>query len=209
MGRLAGSTQGLDGRATMTSGISASTAAYYNSLSVSKGSDWISSTATAMKNSLHSAGILGALENSGNGVSISSFLSSSASFANNFATIVQSNVTNSGSLYASIASDNQKKAATKKMQDALDALSAAQQQVKPGTNLDPVLYLGNGVTVDTVNNIMTRSDGTQWDITTGAQVFDSASIIEMGNGSYLNTSTSILTLSDGTKIDTVTGLQVV
>jgi hypothetical protein len=56
---------------------------------------------------------------------------------------------------------------------------------------------------------MTMSNGTQVDITTGAQVIDSSSIIEMGNGSYLNTSTNILTLSDGTKIDTVTGLQVV
>ena len=193
----------------MTSGISASTAAYYNSLSISKGSDWIASTVTAIKNSQSSGGIMGALENSRNGVSISSFLSSSTSFANNFATIAQGAVTGAGSLYASIASDNQKKAAAQKTQDALNALAAAQQNVQPGTNLDPVIYLGNGVTVDTTSNIMTMTNGTQWDITTGAQVFDSASIIEMGNGSYLNTSTNILTLSNGTKIDTVTGLQVV
>lgn len=192
----------------MTSGINASTAAYYNSLNISQGSDWIASTVTAIKNSQSSAGILGALENSRNGVSISSFLSSSTSFANNFATIVQTNVTNSGSLYAQIASDNQQKAAAQKTQDALNALAAAQQNVQPGTNLDPVIYLGNGVTIDTTSNIMTMTNGTQIDITTGAKVVDPSTIIEMGNGSYLNTSTNILTLSDGTQIDTVTGLQV-
>jgi hypothetical protein len=192
----------------MVSAISSSTAAYYNSLSISKGSDWIASTVTAIKNSQAQAGIIGALANSGNGVTINSFLSSSASFANNFATIAQSNVTNSGSLYAQIASDNQKQAAAKKAQDALDALNAQQQQVQPGTNLDPVIYLGDGVTIDTTSNIMTMTDGTQIDITTGSKVVDPSTIIELGNGSYLNTDTNILTLADGTQIDTVTGLQV-
>ncbi|MGA7975367.1 MAG: hypothetical protein WCA36_21440 [Pseudolabrys sp.] len=193
----------------MVSSISAATAAYYNSLSVPKGSDWIASTVTAIKNSQSQAGIMGALARSGHGVSISSFLSSSTAFANNFATIAQTSVTNSGSLSAQIASDNQKSAAAKKMQTAIDALNTAQNMVQPTNTLDPVLYLGNGVTVDTTSNIMTMSNGTQVDITTGVQVIDSSSIIEMGNGSYLNTSTNILTLSDGTKIDTVTGLQVV
>lgn len=192
----------------MVSSISAATAAYYNSLSVSKSPDWIASTVTAIKNSQSQAGIMGALQRSGNGVSISSFLSSSTAFANNFATIAQTAVTNSGSLYAQIAGDNQKTAAAKKMQTAIDALNATQNMVKPSNTLDPILYLGNGVTVDTTSNIMTMTDGTQVDITTGMQVIDSSSIIEMGNGSYLNTSTNILTLSDGTKIDTVTGLQV-
>lgn len=188
--------------------ISATTAAYYNSLNIAQGADWIASTATAKKNALHSAGILGALENSGKGVTINSFLSSSAAFANNFATIAQSNVTGSGSLYAQIASQNQKQAAAKKTQEALDALSAEQQKVKPGSDLDAFIYLGDGVTIDTANNILTMSDGSQWDILTGAEYFDPASILQLGGGSYLNTSTNILTLSDGTKIDTVTGLQV-
>lgn len=192
----------------MVSSISASTAAYYNSLSISKGSDWISSTATAIKSAQSPAGILGALANSGNGGTINSFLSSSTTFANNFATIAQNAVTGSGSLYAQMASDNQKKAAAQKVQDALNAASAAQQNVQPTNKLDPVLYLGNGITVDTNSNIMTLSNGTQIDITTGAKVANPANIIEMGNGSYLNTSTNILTLSDGTQIDTVTGLQV-
>ncbi len=156
----------------MVSSISASTAAYYNSLSVPKGSDWIASTVTAIKNSQSQAGIMGALARSGNGVSISSFLASSSAFASNFATIAQTAVTNNGSLSAQIASDNQKAAAAKKTQDAIDALNAAQQMVKPTNTLDPVVYLGNGVTVDTTSNIMTMSDGSQIDITTGAQVVD-------------------------------------
>ena len=188
--------------------ISATTAAYYNSLNIAQGSDWIASTATAKKNALHSAGILGALENSGNGVTINSFLSSSAAFANNFATIAQSAVTGSGAIYAQIAGQNQKEAAAQKTQEALDALTAEQQKVKPGSKLDAFIYLGGGVTIDTTNNILTMSDGSQWDIITGAEVFDSAAIIQLGGGSYLNTETNILTLADGTKIDTVTGLQV-
>ena len=188
--------------------ISASTAAYYNSLPVSQGSDWIASTVTAIKNSQSPAGILGALANSGHGGTISSFLSSGTSFANNFATIAQTAVTNAGSLYAQIASENQKTAAQQKTQEALDALSAAQNMVKPGSNLDAIIYLGDGVTIDTVANIMTLTDGTQIDIATGTEYVDPASIIQLGNGSYLNTNTNILTLSDGTQIDTVTGLQV-
>lgn len=190
------------------SAISASTAAYYNSLNIAPGSDWIASTATAKKNALHSAGMLGALENSGKGVTINSFLSSSAAFANNFATIAQSAVTGSGAIYAQIASQNQEQAAAKKTQEVLDALSAEQQKVKPKSNLDAFIYLGDGVTIDTVNNILTKSDGSQIDILTGAEYFDPAAIIQLGGGSYLNTQTNIMTLADGTKIDTVTGLQV-
>jgi hypothetical protein len=190
------------------SAISATTAAYYNSLNIAQGADWIASTATAKKNALHSAGILGALENSGKGVTINSFLSSSAAFANNFATIAQGAVTGSGSLYAQIASENQKAAAEQKTLEALEALSAEQQKVKPQSKLDAFIYLGDGVTIDTANNILTMSDGSQFDILTGAEYFDPAAIIQLGNGSYLNTETNILTLTDGTKIDTVTGLQV-
>lgn len=190
------------------SAISASSAAYYNSLNISQGADWIASTATAKKNALHSAGILGALENSGNGVTIDSFLSSSAAFANNFATIAQGAVTGSGSLFAQIASKNEKAAAAKKTEEALQALNDAQQKVQPANTLDAFIYLGDGVTIDTNNNILTLSDGSQFDILTGAEIFDSSAIIELGNGSWLNTETNILTLADGTKIDTVTGLQV-
>ncbi len=189
--------------------ISASTAAYYNSLSSSaRGPDWLASTVTSIKNSAHPAGILGALANSGNSGTISSFLGQSSAFANNFATIVQSNVTNNGSFYAQVASANQKKAADSRLKKALDALNAAQQQVKPHNTLPSFIYIGDGASLDTDKGILTRKDGTQIDITTGAEIIDPTNLIQLGNGSYLNTQTNILTLSDGTKIDTVTGLKV-
>ncbi len=188
--------------------ISASTAAYYNSLSASKGSDWLSGAVTAIKNSSNPAGILGALANSGSAGTISGFLGQSSAFANNFATIAQTNVTNYGSYYAQIASGNQQSAVQKKIVQALKALSSAQNQVKPHNTLPSFIYLGNGSSIDTNNNILTKSNGTQIDIATGAEVIDPASIIQLANGSYLNTQTNILTLTDGTKIDTVTGLKV-
>ncbi len=190
-------------------GISASTAAYYNSLSsAGSGTDWIASTITSIKNSKSSAGIMGALASSGNGGTISSFLSQSNSFANNLATIVQTNVTNYGSYYAQLASANQKKAANARLTKVFAALQASQQQVKPHNTLPSFMYLGDGTSLDTDKGILTKSDGTQIDITTGAEIVDSANLIQLGNGSYLNTLTNILTLSDGTKIDNVTGLKV-
>lgn len=190
-------------------GINASTAAYYNSLSTSsKGPDWIANTITAIKNSRNSAGILGALANSGSAGSLSSFLGRSTAFANNFATIAQTNVTNYGSYYAQLASANERERANAKVKEALEALSASQNKVKPKNTLPSFLYIGDGTSLDTDNGILTRSDGTQIDITTGVEIVDPANIIQMGNGSYLNTQTNILTLSDGTKIDTITGLKV-
>jgi hypothetical protein len=191
-------------------GITAAASAYYNSLgTASSKSDWLSSTETAIKNSQNQAGIMGALNSlsrSGGSGSIGSFLSSSKAFAGNFATIAQSTVSKYGSYYAQIANQNQQKAAKKKLLDALKALN----KPKPPQNakLDPTLFLGNGVTVDTQSNIMTLTNGTQIDITTGAKVVNSADIVQMGNGAYLNTATNIMTLSDGTEIDTVTGLKV-
>ncbi len=190
----------------MSSAISASTAAYYNSLSTSSsGTDWIASTVSAIKNSQSSAGILGALANSGDG-SVSSFLSQSSAFAGNFATIAQSSVTNTGSLYAQMANTNQQEAAKKKLLQQLNELNSAPAQ--PKQLLDPYIYLGDGSSIDTVNNIMTTSDGTKIDITTGIKVVDPASIIQMANGAYLDTANNILTLSDGSQIDTITGLKV-
>lgn len=191
-------------------GISASAAAYYNSLGVSKGSDWLSSTESAIKNSMNQAGIMGALNSlagSGGSGSIGSFLGRSSSFANNFATIAQTSVQKYGSYYGQLAADNQKAAAQKRLLDAMNALKAAQQK-PPQSQLSSFIYLNGGVSIDTKNNIMTMPNGTQIDITTGAKVVDSAHTIQMANGSYLNTQTNILTLSDGTQIDTVTGLKV-
>lgn len=191
------------------SGISASTAAYYNSLAGSGGGpDWLASTVSAIKASANPAGIMGALANSGNAGSLSSFLSSSKSFSANFATIAQTNVSNYGSYYAQLASANDQERANERVRKALGALQESQNKVKPKNTLPSFIYLGDGTSIDTDKGILTRKDGTQIDITTGAEVVDSANIIQMANGAYLNTKTNILTLGDGTKIDTVTGLKV-
>jgi hypothetical protein len=192
----------------MTSVVSASSSTdYYSSIfTAGPSANWIGDTITAIQNSANSGGILGALASSGDG-SVSSFLGQSATYANNLALISQNNVTNASAFYAQLASQNQQQRSQEKLKQALAALTESQNQVKP-TNVNPFIYLSDGTTIDTVNNIMTRPDGTQYDTTTGAKYVDPADVIQMANGAYLNTKTNILTLGDGTQIDTVTGLQV-
>jgi hypothetical protein len=80
--------------------------------------------------------------------------------------------------------------------------------VQPTNVLDPTIFFADGSTLDTNSNILTRSDGTQIDTTTGAKVIDTSSMIQMANGAYLDTANNILTMPDGTEIDTVTGLKI-
>jgi hypothetical protein len=172
-------------------------------------SDWLKDTYTAIQNDNNAGGLLGMLRSAGsNDGSLSSFLSSSASTANNFALISQNTVTNASSLVAQIASQNQKTADTKKLQDALASLSASQQAVAPKNVLDPIIFFDDGSTIDTNSNILTMADGTQIDTTTGTKVIDTSSLIQMANGAYLDTKNNVLTMPDGTKIDTVTGLKI-
>jgi len=193
----------------MTSIIASVASGSYASLfSSSATSNWIADTMTAIQNEASQGGLLGMLANSGGDGSINSFLGQSSTTANNFATISQTSVTNAGSLVAQIASTQQQQARAKKLQDALNQLSATQKMVLPKNTLSPVIYLPDGTTIDTTSNIMTRPDGTQYDTTTGAKYVDTASIVQMANGAYLNTKTNILTMPDGTQIDTVTGLKV-
>ncbi|MGA8823434.1 MAG: hypothetical protein WB613_11490, partial [Pseudolabrys sp.] len=82
------------------------------------------------------------------------------------------------------------------------------QMVQSQNVLDPTIFFADGSTLDTNSNVLTRSDGTQIDITTGAKVIDTSSMIQMANGAYLDTANNILTMPDGTEIDTVTGLKI-
>lgn len=166
---------------------------------------WIADSFAAMKNT-SSAGIMGALQNSGDG-SISSFFSQMSSGANAFATIAQTSVSNASSLIAQMASQNLQEQSQTKLQEALDALNAQQQMVQSTNVLDPYVYFGDGSSLDTENNILTMADGTQFDTLTGAKYVDPAYIVQMANGAYLDTKNNILTMSDGTQIDTVTGLK--
>lgn len=172
-------------------------------------SDWLADTYTAIQNSKTSGGLLGMLDNArGNDGSLKSFVKSSVSAANAFALISQNTVTGAGSLYAQMASQRQKEADEKKLQEAFAALSASKQMVQPENKLDPFIYFDDGSSIDTNSNILTLKDGTQIDITTGLEVIDSASIMQLANGAYLDTKNNILTLPDGTQIDTVTGLKI-
>ena len=175
--------------------------------STGAGSNWLADTFTNIQNEANQGGLLGMLANSGGDGSISSFLGSSSSTANNFALISQNSVVNRSSLIAQMASANLQKANAQKLQDAFKALTATQQAVQP-KNIDPFIYLSDGSSIDTNSNIMTMANGNQYDITTGAKYVDPASIIQMANGAYLDTKNNILTMTDGTKIDTVTGLNI-
>ncbi len=192
----------------MTSVISASpTTDYYSSVfTAGSSSNWLNDTMVAIQNSANTAGILGALGSTSDG-SVSSFLGQSSTSANNFALISQNNVTNASAFYAQIASQNLQQRQQEKLQKALAALSQTQNQVQ-SKNINPFVYLSDGSTIDTETNIMTRADGTQYDIATGAKYVNPADVIQMANGAYLNTKTNILTLGDGSQIDIVTGLKV-
>jgi hypothetical protein len=148
------------------------------------------------------------LQNSGGNGSISSFLSSSQTSSSQLALISQNSVTNKSSLVAQMASQNIQQQNQQKLQDAMDALAATQQVIQPENVLDPVIYFANGASLDTNSNVMTMSDGTQIDTTTGTKVVDTSSIIQMANGAYLDTKNNILTMPDGSKIDTITGLKI-
>jgi hypothetical protein len=172
-------------------------------------SNWVADTMTSIQNSKNSAGILGALQDAGsNDGSISSFIGRGTSFANDFASISQGNVTKASSFYAQIASQIQKDRSQQTLQKVVDALSQSQHMVKSKNVLDPIIYFSDGTTIDTNANIMTKPDGTQYDTTTGAKYVDPASIIQMANGSYLDTKNNILTMANGTQVDTVTGLKI-
>jgi hypothetical protein len=193
----------------MTSVVSASAVNYSSLFAGSAVPNWLADTFTAIQNQANEGGLLGMLDSAGSSDgSINTFLGSSANTANSFALISQSSVTNASSLYAQIAVQNAQQQNNKKLQDAVDALSASQQMVQPKNVLDPVIFFADGSTLDTDNNVMTLSNGTQIDTTTGTKIIDSASIIQMANGAYLDTKNNILTMPDGTEIDTVTGLKI-
>jgi len=169
----------------------------------SSSSNWLADTMTAIQNSQSPSGILGALQNSKS----SSFVQT-ANAANAFATIAQGSVTNATQLIVQIEAQRLSQENAKKVQDALNALQQTQQMVQPKNVADAVIYLGNGATLDTNSNILTQSDGKQYDALTGAPYVDPASIVQLANGAYIDTANNIMTLPDGTRIDTVTGLTI-
>ena len=187
---------------------SVTSAASLSSSIFSADTNWLADTFTNIQNEANQGGLLGMLANSGGDGSISSFLGSSSSTANNFALISQNSVVNASSLVAQMAAQNQQQAVQKTLQDVAKQLAATRQMVQPKNTLDPFIYFPDGTTIDTNSNIMTKPDGTQYDTISGAQYVDPASIIQIANGAYLDTKNNILTMADGTRIDTVTGLTI-
>ena len=188
--------------------ISPSAVNYSALFSASGAASWLNDTITAIQNQANAGGLIGMLQNSGGDGSTASFLNNSQNASNQLALISQNSVTNRSSLVAQMASQNVKDQQQKKLQDAMDALSASQQVVQPKNVLDPIIFLPNGASLDTNTNVMTMSDGTQIDTTTGSKVVDTSSIVQMANGAYLDTKNNILTMADGSQIDTITGLKI-
>jgi len=169
--------------------------------------NWLADAMTSIKNSQNPGGLIGMLQNAGNG-SVSSFLSATSAFANNMATITTSNVTNTSSFYAQLASQALQKRQDEQMQKMITELQRQQNTVKPKNVLDTYIYFDNGASLNTDTNVMTMSDGTQIDAITGVKVIDPSYMIQMPNGAYLDTKNNILTMPDGTEYDTVTGLRI-
>jgi len=177
-------------------------------LGADSASSWLNDALSSIQNQGSAGGLLGMLQNSGGNGSISSFLGSSGKTANQFALISQNSVTNTSSLVAQIAAQNAQQTNQQKLQDSINALSATQKMVQPTNVLDPIIFFADGSTLDTNSNVLTRSDGTKIDTTTGSKVIDTSSIIQMANGAYLDTKNNIMTMPDGSEIDTVTGLKI-
>jgi hypothetical protein len=172
----------------------------------STASNWLKEAQESLISAANPGGLLGALQAAGkNNGSVKSFLSNSQTAAANMALISMSTAQASVDLIAQMSSD----AAQKRLDGKLalqQKLNAPQTNFNPPTTLDQFVYFKDGSFLDTINNILTKFDGTQIDTTTGQRYIEPGSLIQMANGAYLDTKNNILTLADGTKIDTVTHL---
>lgn len=164
---------------------------------------WVADAWTSMQQEMSSGGILGALQNSkNNNGSNRSFLNMTSSIANSMALIQQNSFTNAATNTAQIASDRVKQDQADALQKSLSSLSLPKN---PGPTLDPMIFFGNGSTLDTKNNILTLADGTRLDSTTGIKIQPDTNIMQLGNGSWIDLANHIMTLTDGTQIDSITG----
>jgi hypothetical protein len=169
-------------------------------------SGWLSDAFNSIDSSMSSDGMMGALQNSKNQMgSAKTAIFNNATNANAFMTISSSTTQAMFDL-----TFKQAQAALEKRQQLQIARNLALQPTQPKVQakLDPMIFFQNGSTLDTVNNILTMSDGKQIDATTGLEYVAPESLVQFGNGSYLNTKTNVMTMSDGTRIDTVTGLKI-
>ena len=171
-------------------------------------SGWLADTYTAIKNSQNAGGLIGMLDNARGDNSLKSYLKRTQAASNGFALIAQSGVANAGAFYSQLAQSGQQKLANERLEQAFKDLERTKNMVQKGNVLDPIIFFANGSTLNTTSNILTMTDGKQYNSITGAEYVDPTYIIQMANGAYLDTKNNVLTMSDGTKIDTVTGLKV-
>jgi len=174
--------------------------------------NWLDEAATAIQASQNPDGLMGMLQNAANDGQIGStrsFLIRSQNSANAFANIAQSSVQAAGQFYAQLAVANgQKAAADRQAREAALLNPPAQTNFTPPLQLAPVVYNSDGSSLDTTSNILTLSNGSQIDITTGLPYVDPNSIVQMANGAYLDTTKNILHESDGTQVDATTGIKI-
>ena len=182
----------------MSSLLSSVASSLFNSSSAAAGTtaSWMNSAETAIQASQDAGGLLGMLQNAADGTSVF------AGAANTFASITTNNTTAASQFYAQIAAQRIQK------EQAQDDAAKQAAMIKPESMLEPIIYLDNGTSLDTTSNILTMSDGTQYDALTGAKYVDPTQLTEMPDGSTLDTKNNILTMTNGTQIDTVTGLTI-
>ena len=173
----------------------------------STSSNWLKEAQESLVASQTPGGMMGALQDARAGYSIKTFLAKSQNNLYALAQIAQNAQTSSSALTVQMS-----QAAAKKRYDEQVALQVKLNPVHanytPPKGLDPVIYFGDGSSIDTTSNIMTLSNGKQIDTTTGLEYHDPKDIVSMANGAYLDTKNNILTMSDGTKIDSITGLKI-
>jgi hypothetical protein len=170
------------------------------------GVNWLKEAQEAADAAANPGGIMGALQDSKYPGSIENFLTKSQKTMANFAQISASTQSSAATLALQMADAAQ----AKRIEEKLALQQKFNQQptnYNPPTELDPIIYFGDGSNVDTTTNVLTLLNG-QIDITTGQEVVDLSSIINLANGAYIDTKKNIMTLPDGTKIDTVTGLRI-
>jgi hypothetical protein len=173
----------------------------------STSSNWLKEAQESLVASQTPGGMMGALQDARAGYSIKTFLAKSQNNLYALAQIAQNAQTSSSALTVQMS-----QAAAKKRYDEQVALQVKLNPVHtnytPPKGLDPVIYFGDGSSVDTTSNIMTLSNGKQIDTTTGLEYHDPKDIISMANGAYLDTKNNILHMSDGTQVDSITGLKI-
>jgi hypothetical protein len=178
------------------------------SIASATASNWLKEAQEALISAANQGGLMGALQNAKHADgSIKNYLASSQNTAANLALISFSNMEEASTLTEQIAAETLQKRLTERLA-AAQKLSEPQKNFTPPKALDPFIYFADGSFIDTQKDILTLSDGTQIDITTGTPYIEPGSLIQMANGAYLDTKNNILTLPDGTKIDIVTGLNI-